>query len=375
MSHQDPTRSVAPPCPCCTIFTNTDFFLPPPTSRENGVEASENQSTDGHALLSPRACWELLVTSHGNLVQNLPIIVDSHGHAHLSRTQSNSSKIQGPCDDDIYFSPPSASRDDKSVVSLTCAVHPADWDACLEYAAASPFRIPALGVHPWYLAADLPETWLADLERLLQQHPGCLVGEIGLCKMARFVRTFPQGKQAALLLQRTVFIQQLQLAAQYRRPVSVHCVDLQSVLLEVLREEQEHLPPCIALHSFSGTAQQVKMLLQWEASLERSEPLLYFGFSHVVNYAMSTSDKARVRGIEAVLQVPTDRLLAESDVHREDNVAVGTAGSISYIAWARQEHVLTISNCTRRNGLLFLSKARNWSDSEGAASANAVFMR
>jgi Tat protein secretion system quality control protein TatD with DNase activity len=71
-------------------------------------------------------------------------------------------------------------------------------------------------------------SWLIDLETHLSEHPRLIIGEIGLCKMAQFVREFTKdkgGKAAALQLQKPVFSRQLQLAARWSRPVTVHCVD------------------------------------------------------------------------------------------------------------------------------------------------------
>ena len=331
-----------PPCPCCLFLANDDLFLPPSeTPQDTTVTTTSSthlqlfQEEESTEPIKPIDCWETLLQKH--VKDELPVVVDTHGHAHLVR------------DPESIYQTPSSDR----VMSLTCAVEPDDWDGCLKYAASSPWRMAALGVHPWYLS-NLKDTWLSDLEILLQQHPGCMVGEIGLCKMARFLRTYEKGKQAALELQRQVFTQQLRLAAKYQRPVTVHCVNQQGVLLEILKENQDNLPPAIGLHSFTGTAHHVKKLLEWEQSLKLSEPLLYFGFSHTVNYAMSTSDKSRRQGKEAIRQVPTDRLLAESDVHHDANVAAGTAGAVGYLSWARGESIEAISELTRRNGLQFL---------------------
>jgi Tat protein secretion system quality control protein TatD with DNase activity len=247
-------------------------------------------------------------------------------------------------------------------------VSPADWRACLEYAASAPTRVAALGVHPWYLdqilnegdaaanedegdagahedadagycragdgdtssstltsgsRQELATKWLRRLRCLLLQHPGCLVGEIGLCKQARFLRTYRGGKAEALRLQRLAFEAQLRVACELGRAASVHCVNQHGVLLQVLRsladdllrararQERRHLqgpnagprgdgekgwrdaegnnddgnrhgdgdnqdswpscastlPPAIALHSFTGTAHHVQELLGWEAGL------------------------------------------------------------------------------------------------------------
>jgi Tat protein secretion system quality control protein TatD with DNase activity len=126
----------------------------------------------------------------------------------------------------------------------------------------------------------------------------------------------------------------------------------------------------MALHSFSGTAHQVEQLLKWEASLTilprskttttttttSSQPLLYFGFSHAVNCAMSTSEKSRRQGRAAIRAVPPDRLLAESDLHRDADVLGGTVAAVAYLAWALDngESVEQVAERTARNGLRFL---------------------
>ena len=247
-------------CPCC-LFAN-DTFLPPSEKTGAKRENEDGRAAESNTPMSPIQCWEALKEDFDERANpNSPLLVDTHGHAHLHRESS-----------DLYRLPSS-----ESAVSLTCSVHPSDWNACLEYAAASSWRMAAVGVHPWYLA-DLPVTWLDDLETLLKTHSGCMVGEIGLCKMARFVRSYPDGKKAALELQRTVFVQQLRLAAAYHRPVSIHCVNQQGVLIEIFKQEGANLPPAMALHSFSGTAHHVKMLLQWEASLGLPKPSFTLAF-------------------------------------------------------------------------------------------------
>jgi TatD DNase family protein len=255
------------------------------------------------------------------------------------------------------------------ILTLTCSVAPSDWRDCLQYAAQSPHRRAAIGVHPWYIDElltnkdgdnqQLDPTWYADMETLLQEHPGCLVGEIGLCQKARFVRTFPGGKTQALQLQRQVFQQQLQLAVQYQRPASIHCVQQQGILLDVFRQlfsSPSVLPPALALHSFSGTAHHIQQLLQWEQSLRRRDaPLLYFGFSHVVNVAMCTSEKSQRQTRRAILEVPYDRLLAESDVACDAAIPAGTAGAVAYLAFVLQRPLQEVAEQTRNNGVRFLT--------------------
>jgi len=369
-SNDSAQERMYPSCPCCQFFVPDDLFLP-----TSDYDPGNDQVLS--EMIKPPEAWEKLQRFAHTLLQTGKddrhanddergnvLLVDSHGHAHLEPpSQGESIYTLGSGDDDDT----GTNSLDNMVASLTCAVCPEDWGSCLEYASKSKHRVAAIGVHPWYLD-NLPDTWLTDLETLLQKHQGCMVGEMGLCKQARFLRTYEGGKQEALKMQRDVFVQQLHLAGKYHRAVSVHCVNQQGVLLDILKElETNMLPTAIALHSFTGTAHHVQQLLKWEATLRRSEPLLYFGFSHIVNYGMCSSDKSRRQGRLAVQSVPRDRLLAESDVHSNADVLGGTVGAVAYISWALQgvdskgadsTSLEAIAALTRRNGLRFLNLIR-----------------
>ena len=415
-------------CPCC-VFLPDDLFLPkglsstemkPSSATTTHVKKDHDTRDNLQSLLdstplSTEETLNVLVQHAEEQGESSVILMDTHGHAHL---EGESSPVYQLLSAD---STSTTTHPDIHFISLSCAVHESDWTTCLDYAAHSPYRLAAVGIHPWYMSEyahslSTIDTLMQRMETILQDHPGVMIGEIGLCKMARWTRQFPQGKAAALTIQRDLVVRQLQLAARYQRPVSIHCVQQQGVLLEILQElssndgdgdnadekdkgDQETppttasstphhlLPPAMALHSFSGTAHQVQQLLEWEgrvrgiplsdgdprgrrkakrtkpkkskkqqldephrleedASAKNSEdapatpnppPLLYFGFSHSINYAMSTSDKARRQGVQAIRAVPRDRLLIESDIHATDNLAGGTLAATSYIAWALEE--------------------------------------
>jgi Tat protein secretion system quality control protein TatD with DNase activity len=184
--------------------------------------------------------------------------------------------------------------------------------------------------------------------------------------MAKFVRTFAGGKAAALQLQRQVLVSQLRLAAQYQRPVSIHCVNQHGVLLDVLKElwidGGVPAPPAMAMHSYTGTVHQLGQLLQWEKNrhprkdsrLPAPQPLLYFGFSHSVNYVMCRSDKSRMQGRDTVRAIPRDRLLVESDIHSSSLETLGTTGAVAYLAWALEEPIQVVAQTVIENGLRFL---------------------
>jgi Tat protein secretion system quality control protein TatD with DNase activity len=359
-------------CPCCSF----DLFLPPGLVQESNQELDtvrEESSSDNDVPLNPQQALEILLENivGGEDTTSPIIIVDTHGHAQLERDRdetydiSNTGALVGDNETDLSLSKRIQLK------AIVCAVEPMDWEATLELAAKSSLYLPALGIHPWYLGDGLPDGWLAQLESLLLEHSSAIVGEIGLCKMARWTRQYAQGKAAAFEIQRDVFQQQLQLAARLRRPVSVHCVNQHGVFVTVLKEmiaqniDQKDprllLPPTIAMHSFTGTAHHAKELLTLEKQLQSdssSDPLFYFGFSHTVNYVMNSSEKSRRKGREAVASIPSDRVLVESDVHSSQDLLGGTAGAIAYVAWARNESIHQVANVTSENGMAFLAPVR-----------------
>ena len=118
----------------------------------------------------------------------------------------------------------------------------------------------------------------------------------------------------------------------------MHCVNQHGVFVNVLKEIRDSaegeegvsalFPPAIAMHSFTGTAHHVKELLALEKTIAKEKTLFYFGFFHTANFPMCTSEKSRRKGRDAVREVPSERLLVESDVHASGDVLAGNAGAI-----------------------------------------------
>ena len=80
----------------------------------------------------------------------------------------------------------------------------------------------ALGVHPWFVHLQA-DGWEARLRDALVRHPSAAVGEVGL---DRFRLDAPFESQVG------AFTAQLALAAELRRPLIVHCVRADGVLLD-----------------------------------------------------------------------------------------------------------------------------------------------
>lgn len=166
--------------------------------------------------------------------------------------------------------------------------HESDWDAVARAADDFPDAIiPSFGLHPWFVPERSP-AWLSTLCSFIERYPGAGVGEIGL---DRWKEGLPEKEQEE------VFLQQLRVAAERDRPVSIHCLQAWGRLVELL--ESEPLPTHgFLLHSYGGSAELVTRLARCGA---------YFSFPG----AFAREKKARQR--DAFRQVPRDRLLVETD--------------------------------------------------------------
>ncbi len=167
-----------------------------------------------------------------------------------------------------------------------CGSSPTDWPEVEKVAFRFPIVLPAFGVHPWHLAERDPE-WLETLRALLVAHPEAPVGEIGLDHAIAADRT----EQVA------AFRAQLELAAELKRPVSLHVRRAWDSVLGILREIPR-LPPALLFHAYSGGAELLPQLLS---------------LNGYVSFCGSITRSGNRRGRATALAIPTDRMLVESD--------------------------------------------------------------
>lgn len=163
-----------------------------------------------------------------------------------------------------------------------------DWDHVLEiYLKNKDLIIPAFGIHPWYVA-QRGESWLDRLKEILKRVPEAAVGEIGLDHALESRNDNDQLK---------VFTIQLELAAELKRPVSIHCRKAWGDLLSAL-EKSGGVAYGGAVHSFSGAPEIVEQLENYN---------LCISFSGSITYERNK------RARESCRRVSSDRLLIETD--------------------------------------------------------------
>jgi TatD DNase family protein len=162
-----------------------------------------------------------------------------------------------------------------------------DWAAVAHLAITYPAIRPAYGLHPWYLEARTPG-WQTLLHARLVAEPAAILGEIGL---DHAIDSPGRDEQEA------VFREQMTLAAELQRPVSLHCRRAWGRLFAILRS-LPRLPPALIFHAYSGDAGLVQPLTELGG---------WFSFCG------SLTREGNRRGRAAALLVPADRLLVESD--------------------------------------------------------------
>ncbi len=161
---------------------------------------------------------------------------------------------------------------------LVAATRPDQCQLVADLARCSERIIPTFGLHPWY-AADFPEdvmdAWL---------HQAQIIGEIGLDTVWA---TTPLDRQ------RAVFLHQLELAVQLRKPVMLHTKGAEAEILQLL---QQHTPPQTIVHWYSGPPEHLPGYIDLGC---------YFTLGPDIQQNPAVREVCR--------QVPLNRLLTETD--------------------------------------------------------------
>ena len=125
-----------------------------------------------------------------------------------------------------------------------------DWSAVARLASARPDIVrPAFGIHPWHAGSARPG-WEQRLAAMLEAHPHASVGECGLDGWIG---------STSIEVQLPVFLAQLRLAAESRRPLTIHCLKAWGPFLSVV--ESERFPKRFLMHAFGGSLEVARRLI------------------------------------------------------------------------------------------------------------------
>jgi len=161
-----------------------------------------------------------------------------------------------------------------------------DWEKVAKMAKEFSFVIPSFGLHPWFLP-ERSKNWEEGLRTYLTQ-TSCAVGEVGLDLWMQ---------NSDLQLQKKILRTHLELAAEFQRPITIHCLRAWSEFLELLSTVP--IPHCgFLLHSYSGPAGMIEKFLPFGS---------YFSFS---GYFLGRGKEEKAQTFR---EVPYDRLLIETD--------------------------------------------------------------
>mmetsp|Transcript_8071 Transcript_8071/g.11572 ORF Transcript_8071/g.11572 Transcript_8071/m.11572 type:complete len:287 (+) Transcript_8071:301-1161(+) len=208
--------------------------------------------------------------------------------------------------------------------------------------------IPCFGVHPWFLGGDstnppLESNWIENLTYHLETTPNSIVGEIGLDGF----HFCPKTKElvAPMDYQVDVFEQQMILASQLKKPVSLHAVQCWGVLSQSLAKlkRQKTFPSSIYFHAFGGKAGTLDQML---ALCKQANCTPYFGFAPCVNFRLPKTSIL-------IEKIGIDRLLLESDREDASKVNEDMEASIQVISEVLDLDKATIIEQTNINAQRF----------------------
>lgn len=205
-----------------------------------------------------------------------------------------------------------------NVVGRICnATQESEWAGFAENSGDETFT--SIGVHPWYITS-VQNGWQSRMAEILRQNQTVMVGEIGLDKY-----------HADMPTQIQMFIEQMEMAHDFRRPVHLHCVGAWDKMLHILKEHKNALPPAILAHGFSGDQDLIEKLA--------NEYNMFFSYH--------ASDNATDGLVARVLATPNDKLLIESDTFDTDNqiqVLNETTERLSEILCAASDEICEQTN-------------------------------
>eukprot|EP00434_Breviolum_minutum_P044108 symbB.v1.2.039357.t1/scaffold6510.1/size23199/1 len=167
------------------------------------------------------------------------------------------------------------------VGAAVCGCDATDWDTVEMFWRQFPdFVAPSFGLHPWWVTnSEASRVAFSELRRKLMDVPSAGVGECGLDGGRK--------KEIPMELQVEVLKAQLDLAKEFQRPVSLHCVAAHGTMLQV---SSFH---CLMFYGKLAELVVMSQMLQIEVALMSGNPeLLTLAPSSTVQDVMTKAQRA-----------------------------------------------------------------------------------
>lgn len=191
------------------------------------------------------------------------------------------------------------------------------------------------GIHP-HEAGKVPDDWKDRLSAVVARDDVFAVGEMGLDYHYDFA---DRGDQ------KRVFEAQLELAAQVKKSIVIHCREAQADALEILAAAAPTSP--VVFHCFTGT-------------LAEAEQLITAGYWISLTGVVTFRKSEELR--EVARRIPADRLMVETDApylspepvrNKRPNEPAHVGHTARCIAAARGEDVEAFATRVRENTIRF----------------------
>ncbi|MEN8256515.1 MAG: TatD family hydrolase [Thermodesulfobacteriota bacterium] len=203
------------------------------------------------------------------------------------------------------------------------------WSSLSSLTEKYPQIIPFFGIHPWHIT-HFSFNDLEPLADLLRKELSCC-GEIGLDRRC----------DTDFLLQKKMFVKQLDLAKDTQSFVAIHCVKAWGPLLEILAGYQGKIS--FMIHSFQGSREVMERLVAMGGMISFSDRVM----------------QSKQKKLQEVLKVtPLENLLLETDFPFQTSIE-GSSSKIycqvlsnlyTFVARLREISASDLSQIIERNG-------------------------
>lgn len=143
----------------------------------------------------------------------------------------------------------------------------------------------SVGIHPWYISETNQKLQLEKLRQIANNKAVKFIGECGLDRL----------KGSPLPLQEEIFIKQIRIAEELKKPIIIHCVKCFNELISIKKIVRPKVP--MIVHGFNNNLQIAQALLERGFYISLGEALLH-----------DDSNAAKVLQI-----IPLEKLFLETD--------------------------------------------------------------